>query len=175
MSRRHSSNLQRSQNFLTDPRLIEHLVDLADIEHSDVVYDLGAGSGNLTAVLARRAAQVIAIEKDPALAAQLRKRFSRQGKVVVHESDLRGYRLPRSSYVVLANPPFDITASVVQALVSAPVPPREAYLVLQREAAERLMGRPRMTLAALLIAPWFSLTVLHVFRSRPARAARRKP
>jgi 23S rRNA (adenine-N6)-dimethyltransferase len=164
MSRRHSSNLQRSQNFLYEPRLIEHLVGLADIDSSDVVYDLGAGSGNLTAVLARHAAQVIAIEKDPALAAQLRKRFSRQGNVVVQERDLRGYRLPRSKYVVVANPPFTITANIVQTLTSAPVPPRDAYLVLQREAAERFMGRPRMTLTALLLAPWFSFTVVHTFR-----------
>jgi 23S rRNA (adenine-N6)-dimethyltransferase len=164
MFQRHSSDLRRSQNFLNETRLIEHLVDLAGIERSDVVYDLGAGSGNLTAALARRARQVIAIEKDPALAAQLRTRFSRQGNVLVHERDLRGYPLPRSDYVVLANPPFDITASVVRALTSAPVAPRGAYLVLQREAGERFMGRPQMTLTALLIAPWFSLTVLHVFR-----------
>lgn len=123
MSRRHSSNLRRSQNFLNDPGLIEHLVDLADIELSDVVYDLGAGSGNLTAALARRAGQVIAIEKDPVFATQLRKRFRRHRKVFVHERDLRGYSLPHSDYVVLANPPFDITASVVHALTSAPVPP----------------------------------------------------
>lgn len=164
MSRRHPSTLQRSQNFLTDRDLIEHLADLADIGAADVVYDLGAGSGSLTATLARRASHVIAVEKDPFLVGQLRQRVRRHRNVVVHERDLRGYPLPRTAYVVFANPPFDMTASLVQALTSAPVSPRDAYLVLQRQAAERFAGRPRMTLASLLIAPWFSLTVLHAFR-----------
>ena len=164
MSRRRPSDLQRSQNFLSDPRLIEQLVDSAEISSSDLVYDLGAGRGSLTAALARRARRVVAVEKDPRLVEQLRRRFAGRTNVAVHEADLLKHPLPRSDYVVFANPPFDITARLLGALTFAPVPPRAAYLVLQREAVERLLGRPRMTLAALLIAPWFSLTPIHRFR-----------
>jgi 16S rRNA A1518/A1519 N6-dimethyltransferase RsmA/KsgA/DIM1 with predicted DNA glycosylase/AP lyase activity len=163
MSRRSSSVLKRSQNFLRDPGLIERLVDLAQIGTSDVVYDLGAGTGNLTAALARRARRVIAVEKDPILVAHLRERFSRRATVVVLEADLREHPLPRADYLVFANPPFDITASFLHTLTSAPVPPRDAFVVLQREAVERFTGRPRMTLAALLIAPWFSLRTIYRF------------
>jgi 23S rRNA (adenine-N6)-dimethyltransferase len=164
MSRQSRTNLWRTQNFLRDPRLVERLVAMARITQRDVVYDLGAGRGALTASLARHAARVIAIEKDEALAAQLRRRFRDQPNVVVREADVLTHRLPHSAYVVFANPPFDITAELVRRLVSADVPPRDAYLVLQREAAQRFIGRPRMTLAALLIAPWFSLSLLHRFR-----------
>src|SRR5688572_3275807 len=164
MSRRSRTNLWRTQNFLRHPRLIERLVAMARITQRDVVYDLGAGRGVLTASLARHAGRVIAIEKDVAFAAQLRHRFRDQANVVVREIDILTHRLPHSTYVVFANPPFDITAELVRRLVSADVPPRDAYLVLQREAAQRFIGRPRMTLAALLIAPWFSLNVLHRFR-----------
>lgn len=164
MTQRRSPSLRRSQNFLYNPSLIEQLVDRAHIDSTDVVYDLGAGTGNLTAALARRARRVVAIEKDPVLVEQLRTRFDHQANVVVHEADLRDHPLPRSDYVVVANPPFDITTSVVRVLTSAPVPPRDAFLVLQREAAKRFIGRPRMTLAALLIAPWFSLQPLYRFR-----------
>ena len=104
------------------------------------------------------------MEKDPLLVAHLRRRFAGRTNVVVRQADLLKEPLPPSEYVVFANPPFDITASLVRALTSAPVPPREAYLVLQREAAERFIGRPRMTLVALLIAPWFSLRPTHRFR-----------
>jgi len=163
MSRRSRETLWRTQNFLRDPRLIERLVAIARVTQRDVVYDLGAGRGALTASLARHAGRVIAIEMDEAVAAQLRRRLRDRPNVVVREADILTHRLPQSEYLVFANPPFDITAELVRRLTSADVPPRDAYLVLQREAAQRFIGRPRMTLAALLIAPWFSLNVLHSF------------
>lgn len=164
MSRQSRDNLWRTQNFLRDPRLIARLVAMTAITHRDVVYDLGAGSGALTAAVAHRAGRVIAIEKDDTLAAHLRRRFRDQPHVVVRKADILLYPFPHSGYVVLANPPFDITAELVRRLTSAHVPPHDAYLVLQREAAQRFIGRPRTTLAAVLIAPWFSLTVLHRFK-----------
>ncbi len=48
-------------------------------------------------------------------------------------------------------------------LTTSDVAPRDAYLALQREAADRYAGRPRQTLAALLIAPWFSVRIVHRF------------
>jgi 23S rRNA (adenine-N6)-dimethyltransferase len=166
MSPRTRSQLWRTQNSLADPYLAARLVSLARLGAREVVYDLGAGSGALTAALARRSARVIAIERDPALARRLRRRFHDAPNVVVREGDILGYRFPRSDYVIVANPPFDITADLVRKLTDAEAPPRDAYLVLQREAAQRFAGRPRMTLAALLIAPWFSVQILQAFQRR---------
>lgn len=164
MSRSRASTLWRTQNFLDDSRLIARLVERAAIVPDDIVYDLGAGAGNLTAALAHRARRVIAIEKDPALARLLRRRFAHTSNVAVREADILAHPLPRANYVVFASPPFDITAELVRRLTEAPVPPRDAYLVLQREAAARFSGRPRMTLSAALLGPWFAVDVLHRFR-----------
>jgi 16S rRNA A1518/A1519 N6-dimethyltransferase RsmA/KsgA/DIM1 with predicted DNA glycosylase/AP lyase activity len=164
MTRARTSTLWRTQNFLRDPQLAERLVRRSGIGPSDVVYDLGAGSGVLTAALAARAARVVAVEKDPGLAERLRARFQAQTNVVIRQADIRTYPLPRAAYVVFASPPFEITATIMRRLTNAPVPPRDAWLVLQREAAERYLGSPQQTLAALRIAPWFSVEVLHRFR-----------
>jgi len=164
MTRSRASTLWRTQNFLRDPRLAERLVIASGIGPRDVVYDLGAGGGALTAALAGRAGRVIAVEKDPALAERLRLRFTAHPNVAVRQADIETYVLPRAEYVVFASPPFDITAAVIRKLTGAPVPPREAGLVLQREAAERYMGSPVQTFAALQIAPWFSIDVLHHFK-----------
>ncbi|HVD51151.1 MAG TPA: rRNA adenine N(6)-methyltransferase family protein [Candidatus Udaeobacter sp.] len=163
MSPRTRSQLWRTQNAISEPSLAAKLVSLSQVGPRDVVYDLGAGSGVLTAALARQSSRVIAIERDPALVRRLRRRFHDVPNVIVREGDILACRLPRSEYVIVANPPFDITADLVRKLVDAETPPRDGYLVLQREAAQRFAGRPRMTLAALLLAPWFSLQVLHTF------------
>jgi 23S rRNA (adenine-N6)-dimethyltransferase len=159
-----ASGLWRTQNFLRDRLLAERLVTLGGIAPTDLVYDLGAGSGVLTAALAGHAARVIAVEKDPALAGHLRARFRGRANVAVREGDIRTYPLPRVDYVVFASPPFDLTAEIIRRLTSAAAPPHDACLVLQREAAERFIGSPRQTLAALQIAPWFSIALLHRFK-----------
>src|SRR5258708_29802848 len=163
MARARASTLWRTQNFLRDRRLAEHLVRRSGIGSGDVLYDLGAGTGVLTAALAQRARRVVALEADPALVDQLRIRFKDQSNVVVRQADIRSYPLPRAEHVVFASPPFDITPDLVRKLTTAPVAPRDAYLVLQREAADRYTGSPHQTLAALQIAPWFSIYVRHRF------------
>ncbi len=162
MARTHSS-LWRTQNFLRDPRLALRLVRQAGIADSDLVYDLGAGTGNITAVLARHAGRVVAIEKDAALARLLRRRFALTPNVAVIEGDLLAHPLPDREYLVFASPPFDRTADLVRRLTSADHAPRDAWLVLQREAAARFTGTPRTTLSALLIAPWFALDIVYRF------------
>lgn len=164
MARARASTQWRTQNFLRDSRLVEHLVARSGIRPTDVVYDLGAGSGALTAALAGTGARVVAIESDPLLVARLRARFADRSNVVIRQADIQTYPLPRADHVVFANPPFDITAAIMRKVTRAPVPPREAYLVLQREAADRYIGTPRQTLTALQIAPWFEIQVLHRFR-----------
>ena len=106
MSPRTRSQLWRTQNAIADPSLAAKLVSLSQVGPHDVVYDLGAGSGVLTAALARRSSRVIAIERDPALVRRLRRRFYDAPNVVVREGDILAYRLPRSDHVVVANPPF---------------------------------------------------------------------
>lgn len=58
---------------LGPPAPFAKLVQLAAIEHADRVLDLGCGTGYSAAVLARLAANVVAVEDDAALAAQARK------------------------------------------------------------------------------------------------------
>src|SRR5262245_24303264 len=60
------------QNFLIRSDLAERIVEQARIHPDDVVVEIGAGAGALTAFLAARAARVVAIEKDDGLVELLR-------------------------------------------------------------------------------------------------------
>ena len=57
---------QRSlgQNFVVDPNTVRKIARIADVRSGDIVLEIGAGLGSLTAALAETGAQVIAVEVD---------------------------------------------------------------------------------------------------------------
>ena len=138
-----ASNRQRvlySQNFLKDPNLVALLLDQSSLESDDVVYEIGPGKGLITRQLALRYRQVIAIERDPHLSAWLQREFASWSNVTIHYGDFLFYNLPRQPYKVFANIPFNITAAIVAQLTAAQRPPEDAYLCMQKEAAEMFLG-----------------------------------
>ena len=55
------------QNFLTDEKLLNELVEKAGVTASDTVIEIGVGAGTLTAALAKKAKRVIGYEIDKKL------------------------------------------------------------------------------------------------------------
>lgn len=153
-----------SQNFLKSPALVDQLLNKSDIHADDIVYEIGPGKGIITERLAQRCRQVIAVEKDVELADSLRSRFASTPNITIHLGDFLEYCLPSSHYKMFANIPFNITSAIVAHLISAPVPPDDTYLVMQREAAEKFLGQPRESLYAILLKPTFEPELLHHFR-----------
>ncbi len=159
-----STPLRYSQNFLRDPRLVERLLTLSSIGQEDLVYEIGPGKGLITDHLARRCRQVVAIEKDCVLAERLRHRYAADAHVAIHAGDFLEFPLPKQPYKVFASIPFVITHDIVTKLTSAANPPHDAYLIVQREAANKFCGMPRESLYAVLLKPWFEVDILYHFR-----------
>jgi hypothetical protein len=65
---------------------------------------------------------------------------------------------------VFASIPFNATTAIISRLVRSARPPEDAYLMVQRDAAEHFVGRPRATLVAVLLMPWLEATIVHHFR-----------
>ena len=155
-----------SQHFLRSRSLAASLIAQAPVTPSDLVVEIGPGRGILTRELARRCREVVAVELDGALSEALRTRFLSDSRVTIVRSDFLRYRLPEVPYKVLGNIPFNRTTAIVRRLAQADSPPRDAYLVVQREAAERFAGRPfsRETLPSLLLKPWWQIEIARRFR-----------
>jgi 23S rRNA (adenine-N6)-dimethyltransferase len=160
-------SIRYAQNFLRDPRLVSALLDTCALDPDSLVYEIGPGEGIITAQLAQRRLRVIAIERDMRLAELLRRRFDDTSHVRIVEGDFLSHPLPRAQpYHVIGNIPFNITAAIVTRLTSAPCAPESAHLIMQREAAETLVGAPRVSLRALLLYPWFEGEIVrHLRRS----------
>jgi 23S rRNA (adenine-N6)-dimethyltransferase len=159
----HRTRIRLAQNLFASPTAAQRLVASADLAPGDLVYDLGAGTGAVTAALLGAGVRVVAVERDANLARKLRSRFDGRPVTVV-EGDLRDVRF-RPPFKVVSNPPFNVTADLMRRLLTAAPAPDGAALVLQREAAVKY-GGVRLTAVSLQARPWFALDVTRPFSRR---------
>ncbi len=105
------------------------VVDQAEVKPGELVLDIGAGTGALTAHLVRAGARVIAVELHPGRAALLRRRFA---DVTVVRADAASLRLPARPFRVVASPPYGVTTGLLSLLLAPGSRLVAADLVLQR-------------------------------------------
>ena len=157
--------LPRSRHFLRSRSLAAAIVAGADISPRDLVVDIGAGSGRLTAELARVARRVVAIELDPRLAAGLRDRWP---NVDVVAGDALSVRFPDEPFRVVANIPFAHTSALLHRLLDDPrLPLARADLIVEwGVAVKRGLPVPSSVSGVL----WGAFHELRVERRLPAAA-----
>jgi len=151
--------IEYAQNFLTDRRLVNELIQSTKISRSDVVVEIGPGEGIITKQLSEVAGKVIAIEVDPDLVIKLRSKFSEQPTVEIHEADFRSFTIREREYKIFANIPFNITSDIVKGLLTRSNPPLSAYLIMQQEAAMKFAGSPTETEFSILWKPWYDFAI----------------
>lgn len=118
------------------PQEATRLVADAGVRRGDLVLDLGAGDGAITAPLVRAGARVIAIELHPGRARALRERFAHDDVKVVC-ADVADLWLPRRPFRVVANPPFAATTAILKRLVSRGSALQSAQLIVPAHVAMR--------------------------------------
>lgn len=145
---------------LLQRRSAADLVRNAGVTRGDLVVDIGAGTGVLTAELAARARRVIAAELDEEYAARLRRLFADDDRVRVVRCDARRFVWPREPFRVVANLPFAHTTEILRHLLDDPRTAlmRADVIVGWGFAVKRCSLRPSTALTTSW-APWFELTI----------------
>ena len=156
-----------SQHFLRNPRLIAELIGHSNIRRGDLVIDIGAGSGAITAVLTRRCRQVLAYENEPSVLNKLQQNMRRHKNVKVIAQDFLLAKLPDEPYKVFANIPFHLSSDIVRKLTSDDLhTPQAIYLIVQKQFAQKLVPSDRHFTSQLgtQLAPWWQTRIRRPLR-----------
>src|SRR5215217_824598 len=164
MAKKSNKQIFLAQNFLRSSKLVRSLLDISSIESGDLVYEIGPGRGIITAELAQVARKVIAVEKDPDFVQQLCKRFQNVDNIEIIQDDFLRHPIPEWNYKVFANIPYNVTADIVRKILYIPPAPTEAYLIMQKEAAEKFSGCPYETQFSILAKPLFDIRIIRALR-----------
>ena len=126
------------QHFLVDQGALRRVLAAADIRASDVVVEVGPGTGLLTKLLAETGAKVTAVELDNHLAASLKIELSGFPNVAVIHDDAREWdsSVVGAPYKVVANLPYYAATPIVRRFLESPQPPSLMVVTVQREVAQ---------------------------------------
>jgi len=130
------------QHFLIDEKILDRMIQYGKVTRDDVVLDIGAGRGELTARLAERAGKVIAVELDRELAEEARRRLKDYDNVELLVGDILKLK-PRGFNKVVSNPPYNISTRLLEWLIEEDA--ERMVLTLQREFASKLVAKPGST------------------------------
>lgn len=156
------------QNFLIDDNILAVILDQLECRLDDVVLEVGAGLGVLTAALANVARCVHAFEVDKSLRGPLEVTLREDPRVRLHfedvlKADLEG--LDPSPTLCASNLPYSVAGpSLIECLQRLPQLRRYVVMV-QREVAERMTASPGSKTYGIL-SVWVQLYTQAV-RQRP--------
>jgi 16S rRNA (adenine1518-N6/adenine1519-N6)-dimethyltransferase len=147
------------QNFLLDHNLIRKLIESAQVESTDVILEVGPGTGTLTEELLARGCRVIACELDDGLAKLLTERAA-AGEIpggdrltVIHADCLESKEklaaplvealASVSQFKMVANLPYGAATPLMLTLMIHHPACTTMAVTVQREVADRMLAEPR--------------------------------
>jgi len=137
-------NTNLGQHFLKNPAVVTSIVKKAAIKPTDVVLEIGPGTGNVTLPLLELSKKTIAIEYDARMVREVIKRVEGtplERKLQVIQGDALKTAWPFFD-VMVANVPYQISSGLVFKLLAHRPMFRCAVMMFQEEFALRLTARP---------------------------------
>ena len=147
------------QNFLADERVSRRIIDSVSPRPSDLIVEIGPGTGALTRLLVRSSGYVVATEIDPRLIAGLRRTIVSDNLSIVEADALETNWAELISSAaeswrkvtlsedeprvrVVANLPYYISTAIIERLIETRRLLFDMTLMLQNEVVERIASKP---------------------------------
>ena len=141
---RHVARKRFGQHFLTDPAVIDAIVEAIQPMPGQALVEIGPGLGAMTLPLLERCERLCVIELDRDLAARLRRR---PGLEVIEADVLRvdfaALALERRVRLrVVGNLPYNISTPILFHLLEAVEHVEDQHFMLQKEVVQRMVAMP---------------------------------
>ncbi|MEF9960254.1 MAG: 16S rRNA (adenine(1518)-N(6)/adenine(1519)-N(6))-dimethyltransferase RsmA [Niameybacter sp.] len=138
------------QNFLIDPRVLDKIINAAEITKEDCVIEIGPGIGSVTQALLENAGRVISIEIDDQLIPILTEQYGHNEHFrLIHQDVLKvdlkkliEEESPNRKIKVVANLPYYITTPIIMMLLEHNLPIESITVMVQKEVADRMASKP---------------------------------
>jgi 16S rRNA (adenine1518-N6/adenine1519-N6)-dimethyltransferase len=133
------------QNFLIDQRLVNTIIEAADIKSADIIIEIGPGLGIVTQPILQTARKVIAVELDQKLAIALEQKIQNPSFTVIY-GDARKVDVDAISsnmrYKLVANLPYYAASPILRHFLESHNHPTKVVAMLQREVAQNIVAEP---------------------------------
>lgn len=149
---KYNFNFQKKfgQNFLIDTRVLDRIIESAEITKEDCILEIGPGIGTMTQYLAENAREVVAVEIDKNLIPILEDTLSAYDNVTVINDDILKVDINKiveeknagKPIKVVANLPYYITTPIIMGLFESHVPLQSITIMVQKEVADRMQVGP---------------------------------
>ena len=134
------------QNFLKDKNILSKIIDCGEISDSDIVLEIGPGTGNLTEkILEKKPKYLIVVEKDKDLSILLKKKFTNKIEVVNEDIlkyfDKINFDLPIK---VFGNLPYNISTKILVSFIRTKNLNnrfKKFIFIFQKEVADRILAK----------------------------------
>lgn len=133
------------QNFLTDDKILNQIVNSGNVNSKDVIVEIGPGTGNLTKkIIEKKPLKLILVEKDKELSKFLNKRFG--NKIDIINDDILNCfsNLKFSKPIkVFGNLPYNISTKILTSFIKLDEVEKnysDFIFVFQKEVAERIVA-----------------------------------
>ena len=135
------------QNFLIDNNILNKIIKLAGVNNNNIL-EIGPGTGNLTKkIIEQRPKNLILIEKDQNLAADLKNKLKEYNKFHIFNDDILKLdfekKLKKNS-IIIGNLPYNVSSQILVKLIKFKKwLPNYTKLVLmfQKEVADKILAK----------------------------------
>ena len=159
-------DIKYSQNLYTNKEKLKEIIKLSEINFSDIVLDIGAGTGIIAEELSRYAKQVIAYELDQKYFKKLEEKFNNSSNIILKNENFLNIELPRKEFKIFSNIPFFITTDIINKITDVNSKLEEAFLFVQKESAERFAGEPKNTQIATILSFMYEIKIREKFQKK---------
>jgi 16S rRNA (adenine1518-N6/adenine1519-N6)-dimethyltransferase len=139
------------QNFLRDSGVLDRIVHVVHPLPDDLIVELGAGHGELSARLARDAGRLVAVELDRDCVPELQSALASFPSASILNADMlrvaaqdlwQEYGGERQRLRFVGNLPYNIATPVIDRLLHSTAPIADMVFMLQLEVAQRIVAAP---------------------------------